>query len=104
MDLLTDSQLRLINEFRERVKQSEKRLRETIQNKDSRNTTANYSTNDDSFIKQNISREYKHERSDSYASNKDNSFSKGKVPPLEDKPQRLLKPIVFNGNSSIFFL
>ena len=100
MDLLTDSQLRIINEFRERVRQSEKRLRETLDSKGLRDSNPNqqpdtsYNTIDSlkgSDIKTN-----------SYESlnNSRPGIQKSSLSPLEETlPQRLLKPVVFNGNT-----
>ena len=100
MDLLTDSQLRIINEFRERVRQSEKRLRETLDSKAMKENTMNSQAQDIGLNSQEVSKisDLKLDKSDGFNNTRD-SFKKTDGVSLGDTiPQKLLKPIVFNGN------
>src|SRR5262245_32544902 len=101
MDLLTDAQLRVINEFRDRVKQSEKRLRETIQSRENRDSFLNVSNNDISISNPDLSKvsDFKIDRNETpqrvFGINHGQEIRAS--PYLETGPQRLLKPVVFNG-------
>lgn len=98
MDLLTDSQLRIINEFRERVRQSEKRLRETLDSKGLRDANPNHQTESNYNTIDSLKGSDLKNSSFDTISNSHTGFQKSGINPLEETlPQRLLKPVVFNG-------
>lgn len=85
MDLLSKSQMKLINEFRDRVKQTEKQKR-VSQHEEKSISTTNYRQSQGSFKDHSVLEPRR---------SIDNDLKNFEV--TSPEPHRLLQPIVFNG-------